>query len=210
MAASFLNLTFLLFSGCALLLNPTIAAAGISNGLLICRDAILPSLFPFFVLTELWTKLGYAESLSRLSAPLMEKIFHLPGVSASAVTLGMIGGYPIGARSVVKLYEEHMLSREQAETLLMFCNNAGPAFLIGVMGSGIFHSPFIGFVLYGIHIFSALLVGFLLRSKKNYTTVFFCPMKEHTFSFSAFTDSILSAGNTAIRVCFFILIFSVL
>ena len=57
------------------------------------------------------------------------------------------------------------VSREEAERLLGFCNNSGPAFIVGAVGAGIFGSPSVGLALYGIHILAAVLTGLLLRRR---------------------------------------------
>ena len=146
-----------------LLLQPDAAAQAAKNGLLLCGNLIVPALFPFFILSSLLISTGGAARFGRLLSGVMGIWFHQPGASASALVLGFLGGYPVGAKTVCTLYEEKLCDRTQAEHLLLFCNNAGPAFILGAAGSAVFHSAAIGFLLLAIQIFSALLVGVLFR-----------------------------------------------
>ena len=82
-----------------------------------------------------------------------------PGSSRYFLT-GILGGYPTGAACIAQSHRQGRLDRQQAEFLLCFCNNAGPAFLFGIAGS--FCSVGQAFVLWGIHILSALLTCALL------------------------------------------------
>lgn len=135
--------------------------------MLLCGDLIIPSLFPFFILSTLTVSLGFSSLLGRLLEPMMQPLFHQNGTGASALVLGFIGGYPVGAKTVCSLYQERLCTREQAQCLLAFCNNSGPAFIIGGAGIAIFQSARAGFVLMAIQILSALLVGMLFRPKKK-------------------------------------------
>ena len=54
-----------------------------------------------------------------------------------------------------------MLTAE-GERLLAFCNNAGPGFLLGVCGAGVFSSSRAGAALYLIHVAAALCAGLLI------------------------------------------------
>ena len=67
----------------------------------------------------------------------MASLFRLPGCAGSAaLLLGLVGGYPIGARTAAELYASGDLTRQEAERLLTFCNNSNPVFLISVLGCG--------------------------------------------------------------------------
>lgn len=200
-----------ILSAAALLLCPSVTANAAARGLQICAKSILPALFPFFVLTRLWISLGYADQLSHLAMPVMEPVFHLPGAAASALLLGCIGGYPVGAQITAQLYQSHSVDREEAQRMLFFCNNAGPAFIFGIVGTGVFQSVAIGGVLYLIHIGSAVLLGILFRPSRRtfHTASLPAQIEKRPFS-SAFTASVREAGTTVLQVCVFVLFFSIL
>lgn len=203
----FYAVLLLLFAGCILFLPETTTDA-IKDALQVCSMSVLPSLFPFFVFSNMWISLGYAQKMSKLAAPLMKRLFHLPGAAASALTLGLIGGYPTGAQTVAGLYQKKLISKDEAERTLLFTNNSGPAFAVAVIGGQLFHSAAVGILVYLVHILSAFLIGLLFRSSAPGNSQI---VSEETASpfLPALTESIRKAGQTTIQVCVFISVFSI-
>lgn len=143
----------------ALVLFPAEASEAARQGLRLCFSSVLPSLFPFFVLSSLVIALGAADAFGHALEPMMRPLFSLGGAGASALALGLVGGYPVGARTVAELYRGGSLSKDEAERLLGFCNNAGPGFILGICGGAVLRSTRTGLYLYLIHVAAAVLVG---------------------------------------------------
>ena len=156
-------LLFPVFFGAALLFFPDVSAAAAREGVALCLQTVLPSLFPFFVLSSLLVQSDVPRLLSRAMAGVMYPLFGVSGAGASALILGLLGGYPVGARTVAELYGRGEIAREEAEQLLAFCNNSGPGFFLGVCGTAVFGSARAGMYLYLIHVGAALVTGVLLR-----------------------------------------------
>ena len=108
----------------SLLLLPKQSVSAAGDGVQLCLNVILPSLFPLFVLSTLCVDSGIIRALGTLMQPLMAPLFRVGGCCAGAFLLGIIGGYPVGARTAISLYESGQCSREEAERLLSFCNNS--------------------------------------------------------------------------------------
>lgn len=156
----------LLCATLALMLYPKPSMEAARTGLQLCYNVIIPSLFPFFVLSSLVVELGLAGYLGRLLEGIMWPLFHVSGACASAFALGFVGGYPVGAKTAINLYERGMCTRTEAERLLAFCNNSGPAFILGVVGAGIFASSTVGVLLYLAHALASVCIGLLFRFYK--------------------------------------------
>ena len=107
-----------------------------AKALTLCAGTVIPALFPFMVVTGLLVRLGFGQWLAPDMAGLMASLFRLPGCAGSALLLGLVGGYPIGARTAAELYASGDLTRQEAERLLTFCNNSNPVFLISVLRPG--------------------------------------------------------------------------
>lgn len=89
----------------ALLLLPEVSAQAARDAMLLCAQTLIPSLFPFFVLSSLFIACGASELLSALLSPLMRPLFGLSGAGAAALALGLCGGYPVGARTAASLWK---------------------------------------------------------------------------------------------------------
>ena len=186
--------------------------AAAAEALSLCARSVIPALFPFLVVSSLLLSLGLGELLSPMLAGLMEPLFRVDGVGSSALLLGLVGGYPIGAKTAADLYRGGRLSRPEAERLLAFCNNSNPVFLISVLGVGVFGSVRAGVWLWLIHLLSALLTGLLFRNHGG-------PARRQAGGTAAFQAVSLSAAFVAavreslsgmLSVCAFVTFFYVL
>ncbi len=204
----------LLMAAAALVRRPDQVIEAARAGLALCGNVIIPSLFPFFVLSSLVVELGMSRYLGRLLQPLMAPLFRVNGSCATALALGIVGGYPVGARTAISLYQSGQCSKTEAERLLAFCNNCGPAFILGVVGTGIFGSGRAGLLLYLGHIAASLLVGLIFRFYKpsqrpgrGYGEA----VQFQTARFpAAFTRSVSGALQSTLNICAFILLFTVI
>lgn len=210
MKNTLLFFSMLIMSG-LLIIFPEVASSSVEQAMKLCTHSLIPSIFPFMVATNIWIQSGYVQNFSgQLEAPI-RKLFHLSGKAAIALLFGCLSGFPVGAKTAVTLYTDGHLQKEETEQLLLFCNNAGPAFILGVIGAGIFHSHFVGTVLWLIHIFSALIIGVLFRSRKISFSVHSKKTEcLNTLNASNITKSILDAGSTILQICIYIAAFSVL
>lgn len=151
---------FLIF---ALLRYPEAMLAASAESTYLWFTRVLPSLFPFMAACGLLLRLGAAEKLGRLLRPIMRPLFGLPGICAFPFFLGILSGYPMGAKITAMLYEKNLLSPEEARHVLTFSNNPGPLFLVGTVGAAFFHAPFWGYALLLSTFFGALATGILWR-----------------------------------------------
>ena len=130
-------------------------------------NAIFPSLFPFLLLSTLVQNSAIIAFFNKFLHKIMKPIFNLPGVSSIALFLGMVGGYPIGAKTTADLVENKFISKNDAKKLIAFANNSGPLFILGAVGTIMYKNKYIGILLLLSHYIAALVVGFLFRFYKN-------------------------------------------
>lgn len=193
----------------ALLIFPKAAAEAVKEGLMMCGQMIIPSLFPFFIAVNLLNELGASRLISNALAPFGARL-GISGQGVSAFIIGMTGGYPLGAAYIARLRSQGLIGREEASRLLVFCNNSGPAFIVGAAGVGVFSSAAAGFFLYAVHIFAALIFGVMASPKAPcdicYDEDIFSPV---SFS-AAITASVRRSADSVIGVCAFVVAFSAL
>lgn len=85
----------------------------VAEALALCARSVVPSLFPFLVASSALLALGFGELAAPWLAGLMEPLFRVPGAGSAALVLGLVGGYPIGAKTAADLYRENLVSREE-------------------------------------------------------------------------------------------------
>lgn len=184
------------------------------GSLSLCAELILPSLFPFMIVSILLSRLGLPTMLGRAAAPLARRLFGVSGAGATALIIGLCGGYPLGAAYVSDMAQRGAISRREGERLLGFCNNSGPAFIIGAVGVGTFASARVGIYLYAIHAVSAILTGIIFRlclgriDAPPHSEEHDARNAPPTLAY-AITAAIKEACISAINICGFVICFGV-
>ncbi len=193
----FFTLSFVLLLMIILVMYPQKMASGIANGLLICGNVLIPSLFPFTVLSVFLLECGILEK--HIKSPLMFCVF--------IYILSVVGGYPIGAKIIASAHNKGMISHNDAERLVFVCINAGPAFIITVCGETIFGSAKLGILLFLAHILGSLTL-FMFNAKK-FAKMNFSAIYQIQPSFSeAFVSSVATASSSLINICSYVVLFS--
>lgn len=151
----------------ALLRYPAAMLAASADGIALWLTKVFPSLFPFLVACGLLLRIGAAERMGKLLRPVMRPLFGLDGIAAFPFFLGILSGYPMGAKITAMLYEKKRISTEDAAHILVFSNNAGPLFLIGTIGTGFFGAPACGYLLLLCSVLGAVTTGILWRFRRK-------------------------------------------
>ena len=180
---------FLSAAALVFLLHPDISRTAAEEGLSLCIHALLPSLFPFLILTGFWNGSEHG------AGGLFSQIW-LPAA---------VGGYPTGAGLIADAYQRGSLSKQDAEYALLFCCNAGPAFTVGFLGVGILNNLSAGILLYTVHLAASLLIGRLFRPQAAHPTMH-RPSSPAAVPFDC-VHTILQAGQTMWKICVLVLAF---
>lgn len=188
------------------------------SGLSLWANSVVPSLFPFLVATELLSYTNIVNFIGRKLDRFMKPIFNVPGISAYPFVLGMISGYPVGAKTVCQIYKEGLCTKKEAEFMLAYTNNSGPLFIVGTVGISMFGSTTIGLILLLTHILASISVGIILGKflKKDSVSIQNRIIKNNrkTITFSSLGEvlgnSIMSSIKTILMIGGFVVIFSVI
>ena len=101
------------------------------NGLLIWYRNMIPSLFPFMVLSGFIVRSGLSEKIGKLLQPILGIFFPLPSQMLYIIFMGFLCGFPMGAKMIADMMEKEEITPIAGEYLLSFCNNIGPLYMIG-------------------------------------------------------------------------------
>lgn len=216
--AADLLLGFLSLFSLLLLLKNTNAAIGfMTSGLLLCANALIPSLFPFAVLSEL---IASGRVLRRLICRLLAPLGRLLALSEEglcALTLGMLCGFPIGTRCAINAYRSGRIGREEVERVIGISCPPSSGFLIGAVGVSLLGDRTFGVRLYLSALLSGVLTGMLLRllrrkkartEQENEATI---PITQsHVPMARQLTDAVSSAMQSMLLVCAYVVFFSTL
>lgn len=203
-------LSFLLLCGTVFVfLRGDAIADAVKTGLSLCALSLIPSLFPFMILSDLWTRSRAGRRATRfLSLPVC-RLFGIGEAGAAAWLCGTLFGFPFGARAVAEGYRSGEIGKAEAKRLLLFCQNASPAFVIGSVG-GMLGSPEKGVLLFLIEVLLSVAVGLLTRKRADVSPVTREEEKTHGVSLPSFSlpDAVRRAVPAMLFVCGCVLLFS--
>ena len=185
-------------------LSPLVSAQ-VRYGLRLCFEAVIGSVFPFMILTDLITETTLFRA-PEVFRRLFEKLFKINGEGVGAFLLGLICGFPTGVRITKELFESDRISKDEFERLVALSSNMGPAFIISGVGIGLLGSVRVGLILYFSSVISAAATGMIFgigRVAKS-TEERVCAK---TFSL---VSSIRNATLSTLSICGFIVFFSIL
>lgn len=151
----------------ALIIYPKTVVASASKGINLWLNIVFPSLFPFFVASQLLSKSGFINIFGILLEPIMRPLFNIPGCGSFALAMGIVSGYPVGATITTDLRNQQLISKTEAERLLTFTNNSGPLFIMGSVAVGMFQMPKVGYLLYISHVAACITVGMIFKFYKR-------------------------------------------
>lgn len=191
----------------------------IKKSLQLWANSVVPSLFPFFVATELLMNTNFINILGRYLNKYMKPIFNVSGKGSFAFIMGLISGYPVGAKIACDFRVNNICSKEECERLLSFTNNSGPLFIVGTVGISMFKNSTIGLLLLITHILACITVGVIFRYWKynsdNYTNISHNTPKNSQYKNITFSNlgeilgnSIYNSIKTVLIIGGFVVIFS--
>lgn len=209
-----LPITFLIFTFCLIIFSKSNIQA-VKNSLSIWINNVVPSLFPFFIATELLNHTNIPRYIGNMFNKIMRPLFNVPGIGAYALFMGITSGYPVGAKIITNFRNENLCTKEEAERLITFTNNSGPLFILASVGISLFYDTSIGLLLLFTHILACITVGIIFRfwkinkkEKRNTdildTNVTFNSLGE------VLSKSILAAINSIVLIGGFIILFGII
>ena len=88
-----------------LLIQPAPIIAATKTGFLTWADKVIPSLFPFFVLTRLMVYYQVPQLIGKLLTPLFKYFLHLSPITFFVMLMSMISGNPSGSKMARDYYD---------------------------------------------------------------------------------------------------------
>ena len=203
-----------LFFIALLLKNPDISIQYVTRGLRLCCTAVIPTLFPFMVLSELLVRTGGGELMGRALAAPMRALFGLSGAGSCAFLLGAVCGFPVGTRAAVMLYDRGLLERSEAERLISFCNYPSSAFMISATGAALWQNRQLGAAMYASVLAAGVIAGIISgiparrAAKKEGVVPTDMPHTVRKPQLTALSDSVTAAATSTLNVCAYVAFFS--
>ena len=151
----------------ALLWDASTFTEGVREGLSLCIDLLIPSLWIFLVLSGLLVNAFVDWTPPKWCDRLCQKLFRLPGGILPIFLMGCCGGYPIGAKLTAEFGKSAALSDESKTNLLALSVCASPSFLIAGFSIPVFHHPLPGVFLWLSSVFACIVTALLFADRST-------------------------------------------
>ena len=180
---STLIMIFLIFLCFEILTESNSILNSVTFSLDIFKKNIFPSLFPFFVLSNLMIKYGFVELIGNFSKGFMNKLFKINGKCAFIFIMSIISGNPSNAKYTRELYLNNDINKYEATKILSYSCFASPLFIL-VTTTTLLGNKKIGFLILICHYLSNIIIGIILRfyhpsKKEDKTNLKYCIRKMH-------------------------------
>ncbi len=199
--------TVIALSLCIMILGlPKISSDGVIDGLILCSQVIIPSLFPFCVIALFCQKSQVIYRLSKLIAPISKKLFHLSGEQFCVFLMSMLAGYPVGVRLIRELYDQNKISLRRARKMMLYCVNAGPAFILTAVGQGILQDKILGVILLLSNTITTLILAAIIELKEK--PIEYKNERKNIILGDAFVDATAESTHAILGICSWVILFS--
>ena len=189
------------------LISSKIVSNALVEGLKICTNILIPSMFVFLIISEFFYKTKALNLILKPFSFLCEKLFKIDRKLGPIVFYSLICGYPSGANLIANLLKEKAISEKTANRMLYFCVNSGPAFLIGGISIPLSNSITFGLILFISQIISFFIIGILTSFGVKLEKLNIKEEKKFTIPAALISSVKNSIRNMAI-ICGFSLFFS--
>lgn len=184
---------------------------GALNGITMCLNVLIPSLFPFMAIVSFIVKSGISQKISAPFGLISRKFFGLSENFAPVIILSMLGGYPIGAKGISELAQSGAVSQREAKKAALFSVCAGPGFIINFVGASLYGNKTAGIIILTAQIISVVLIGLIInaadkrRNEGEPAPRSFPPARSFG---TAVVEAAADSSKGILNICAFVVLFS--
>lgn len=191
----------------SLIFNSIIVTDELRNALNTFFTILFPSIFPFFLISDLLIEYNFVYTLNKLFHRLTKKLFHSSNSSSFIIIMSMLSGFPSGSKYIKNLYDKNLLSLDEANYLITFTHFANPLFVLTVTRN-IVNKEMTIYILISMYL-SNIIIGIITRPKKIINDRKLQINNSPSFT-NALTSSIKDSFNLLLIIlgntCFFFLV----
>jgi sporulation integral membrane protein YlbJ len=196
----------LIFFAAAIIIFPDKYIPTTLQGIALWAECVLPSLFPFMVITLILIKTGCADVAAKPLQSLTKKC-NLPPSSAVIFLMSVVSGYPAGSRIVYEYFSQGKIDSSDCKKLSVLCSSSGPLFLLGSVGYKMFSSQIAGVKLLVAHLFAVVFSSLLycaLSPQKSQGEFTHLPIKSgDNVLYNSFYQAVVAVLVSGGFICFF-------
>lgn len=182
-------------------LNKSLISSTVITSFYIWFNTLVPSMFPMFVTSNILISYNFINYIPKHLTTLLMKIFNVSKEAVLVILISLISGFPSNALAIKTSYEMKLITKEEAEHLLLICHFANPLFVLETIGVFYLKNNTYGIIILLSHILSSIIIGITLRHKNNPTKDNYITKTTSCQSFGTiFSLSIKKSVNTLLMI----------
>ena len=194
-----------------ILLNKTLISKTIITSFDIWFNTLVPSMFPMFILSDILINYNFTEYIPKKLVNIISKIFNISNNAVLIIFLSIVSGFPANAINIKNSFDNELISKKEAEHLLLFNHFANLLFVLGTVGTFYLNNTKYGIIILISHILGNIIIGILFRKKNNYSINNYISKKNKSQSFSSvISNSITKSINSLLMVSGTVTLFLIL
>ena len=202
---------FALFILYQVIAKKTLVIESILYALNIWVNNLIPTLFPFFVISDILISYNITSYIPKMIKKLCKCLFNVTDNMITILFLSIISGFPSNARNTRRLYDQGIITVNEANHVLMFSHFSNPLFILTTVAIFFFGNEEIGVILLISHYASNFILGILLRKCFNHGHNLSNNKNNDNINFgSIFINSIRKSIDTILLICGIVSIFMLL
>lgn len=162
--SSTLIMSILIFISIEILTESKTILESVNFSFSVWKNNIFPSLFPFFVLSEILINYGFIELVGELCKPIMNKVFRIKSSCAFIFIMSLISGFPSNAKYTRELYLSGHINEKEASKILTFTHFSNPLFILGTLSLLFLNNKEVGLLILICHYITNIIIGLIFRN----------------------------------------------
>lgn len=197
-----------------ILLRSEIASRTALSAIILCGKTLIPTIFPFLIISGILVKCGFAEYIGRIIGKPFSSLFGIGRACSASLITGLICGFPAGASSAYNIFDMGLCDDDSLQQSVLVSSMAAPGFVILAIGGEILGDIRRGVILWLIQCLAVMLSAFIFAriiKKKNSTyfgTVYHPSVKPKS-PLICLSESVKEASLSMISICGAVVFFSV-
>lgn len=198
------KLFIIIFLLTSIFMRPEAIYEGVMLGLNLCYNKLIPSLFPFLLVSGAFMQSSAANYIGFIFSGYLKLLGIKSKKAQAAVLMALLGGFAVCGMLISRLYKNGEISKNQAELLICCAASVSPAFAVSAIGYGLLKSSQSGTLMYTALFIASLICGILLKPFFKNKSLPETQIKQNSLTLA---EIIQSAVNAMLSLCGFVVAF---
>lgn len=194
-----------------ILLNKSLVSSTVIYSFYVWFNTLVPSMMPMYIIADILINYNFAGYIPKGIVKFISKLFNISNNATLILLLSLVSGFPLNAMNIITSYDSNLISKEEAEHLLLFNHFPNPLFVLNTVGIMYLNNNFYGMIILISTILSNVILGILVRKRNTLTNINFISNCDKSQTFTGiFSNSIRKCINSllmiSITVCLFLIL----